>query len=96
VKNILTILLIGVLAWQGYMKYQDKIKLANEQETTDSGEPIITSASKETESPFTCDGRTHCSEMKSCEEATYFLRNCPGVQMDGDNDGVPCERQWCQ
>lgn len=44
---------------------------------------------------FQCDGRTHCAQMTSCEEATYFLRNCPGVQMDGNHDGVPCERQWC-
>ena len=46
-------------------------------------------------SAFRCDGRTHCSQMGSCAEATFFLRNCPGVQMDGDNDGVPCEQQWC-
>jgi hypothetical protein len=45
---------------------------------------------------FKCDGRIYCSQMTSCEEATFFLRNCPGVQMDGDNDGVPCERQWCK
>ena len=36
-----------------------------------------------------------CSEMTSCEEATFFLQNCPGVKMDGEGDGVPCERQWC-
>lgn len=42
-----------------------------------------------------CDGRTRCAQMTSCEEATWFLRHCPGVQMDGDHDGVPCERQWC-
>lgn len=42
-----------------------------------------------------CDGRTHCSQMRSCQEATFFLRNCPGTKMDGNNDGVPCERQWC-
>lgn len=42
-----------------------------------------------------CDGRTCCAQMNSCEEATWFLRHCPGVQMDGDRDGVPCERQWC-
>lgn len=42
-----------------------------------------------------CDGRTRCTQMTSCEEATWFLRHCPGVQMDGDRDGVPCERQWC-
>ncbi len=27
---------------------------------------------------------------------TFFLRNCPGVKMDGNNDGVPCETQWCR
>jgi cold shock CspA family protein len=42
-----------------------------------------------------CDGRTHCSQMTSCEEAKFFLNNCPGTQMDGDGNGVPCERQWC-
>ncbi len=44
---------------------------------------------------YRCDGRTRCSQMHSCAEATFFLRNCPGVKMDGDNDGVPCETQWC-
>lgn len=45
---------------------------------------------------YRCDGRTYCSQMTSCNEAKFFLRNCPGTKMDGDNDGVPCERQWCQ
>lgn len=44
---------------------------------------------------FTCDGRQYCSQMTSCEEATYFLQNCPDVKMDGEGDGVPCEKQWC-
>lgn len=51
-----------------------------------------------TEAPaasFSCDGRQHCSQMHSCEEATYFLKNCPGTKMDGDHDGVPCEQQFC-
>ncbi|MBS0391674.1 MAG: excalibur calcium-binding domain-containing protein [Proteobacteria bacterium] len=44
---------------------------------------------------FRCDGRTHCSQMKSCEEAKFFLKSCPGTKMDGDGNGIPCERQWC-
>jgi len=44
---------------------------------------------------FSCSGKTHCSEMTSCEEAIYYLENCPFPQMDGDGDGIPCERQWC-
>lgn len=43
-----------------------------------------------------CDGRTHCSEMRSCADATWVQRNCPGAAMDGDGDGVPCETQWCR
>ena len=46
-------------------------------------------------SPFRCDGRTYCSQMTSCAEAKYFLAHCPNVKMDGDHDGIPCERQWC-
>jgi len=46
-------------------------------------------------SRFRCDGRTYCSQMTSCAEATFFLENCPGVKMDGEGDGVPCEKQWC-
>lgn len=44
---------------------------------------------------YSCDGRTMCSQMGSCAEAEYFIRNCPATEMDGDGDGVPCERQWC-
>jgi hypothetical protein len=44
---------------------------------------------------YRCDGRTRCSQMTSCDEAKFFLRNCPGTQMDGDSDGIPCEQQWC-
>ena len=44
---------------------------------------------------FSCDGRQHCSQMTSCAEATYFNKNCPNTKMDGNNDGIPCEQQWC-
>lgn len=44
---------------------------------------------------FRCDGRTVCSQMTSCSEAKYFLAHCPGVKMDGDKNGIPCEQQWC-
>jgi len=42
-----------------------------------------------------CDGRTQCVQMTSCSEAKYFLQNCPGVQMDSNRNGVPCEKTWC-
>ena len=55
----------------------------------------IRDTSKPVQPQYRCDGRTDCSQMTSCSEARFFLKNCPGTRMDGDNDGVPCEQQWC-
>jgi hypothetical protein len=63
--------------------------------TKDAGS-VGTKVAAPSASAFRCDGRTHCSQMTSCAEATYFLKNCPGVKMDGNHDGVPCEQQWCR
>jgi cold shock CspA family protein len=50
---------------------------------------------KRSSSRYTCHGKTRCSQMSSCEEARFYIRNCPGTKMDGDGDGIPCERQHC-
>ncbi len=50
---------------------------------------------KKSHTIYHCDKRVWCSQMRSCEEAKFFIRNCRGTKMDGDNDGVPCESQWC-
>ena len=63
-----------------------------EKFTPTTSNPLSTSVPS---SSFSCDGRKRCTQMKSCAEAKYFLANCPGVKMDGDNDGIPCEEQWC-
>jgi cold shock CspA family protein len=58
--------------------------------------PASTAAVEPALSPlFHCDGRTQCSQMTSCSEARYFVAHCPDVKMDGNHDGIPCERQWC-
>jgi cold shock CspA family protein len=46
-------------------------------------------------SGYSCEGKQYCSQMTSCKEARFYLKNCPNVQIDGNNDGVPCESQWC-
>ena len=55
----------------------------------------IAPAAPNVSSRFSCDGRRYCSQMTSCAEAKYFLASCPGVKMDGDKNGIPCEQQWC-
>jgi hypothetical protein len=81
---MLTIAAIAGLAWYGYSKYQAQ-----------SHPPSMDLSKVERERGFQCDGRTRCNQMTSCAEATYFIQHCPGAKMDGDNDGIPCEDQWC-
>lgn len=60
-----------------------------------SDQPIEPLDSTSPQPEFRCDERKHCGEMTSCDEARYFLDNCSGVLMDGDDDGDPCERGPC-
>ena len=47
---------------------------------------------KEDFTGFRCEGKHYCSEM-TCEEARFYVKNCPDVKIDGDSDGIPCEQQ---
>jgi Excalibur calcium-binding domain len=92
VRRFLPVIVVAlaVLVWQ-------RVHRQNVAPMTEVAGPRAMFASEAEPKPasFKCDGRVYCSQMTSCEEATYFLRNCPNVKMDGNNDGVPCERQWC-
>lgn len=83
------LLAIGAIGAYGYSKFAPKQAVPAPM---DSAVRAATSASSQS---FTCDGRTHCSQMNSCAEATYFLQHCPNTKMDGNGDGEPCEQQWC-
>lgn len=86
-------LLVCALLGFGYTQYA---KRAAKFESVLPAPPASLSPAKLPVPPdFKCDGRTMCSQMTSCREATLFLQNCPGTQMDGNGDGVPCEKQWC-
>ncbi|MGZ8934969.1 MAG: thermonuclease family protein [Methylobacter sp.] len=39
-----------------------------------------------------CSSKQYCREIASCEEAKFFLNQCGLSRMDGDGDGVPCEK----
>ena len=80
---------LGALGLVGYGAYTSRHNLG------DGAMFGIPQSVETTDTQFKCDGRTHCSQMTSCAEAVYFLQNCPNTQMDGNNDGEPCEQQWC-
>ena len=85
--------LVCALVWFGYSAYATR---AAKFDASLPALPAALSPSKlAVPADFRCDGRNMCSQMTSCREATLFLQNCPGMTMDGNGDGVPCEQQWC-
>jgi hypothetical protein len=97
--RFIIILILGILGWQAYGKYQayspsDAARRDVVKPNASASLPAVLQDSNAS-SRYSCDGRIHCSQMTSCAEATFFLKNCPGVKMDGDNDGIACEQQWC-
>jgi deoxyribonuclease-1 len=41
---------------------------------------------------FRCDkSKTKCSQMESCAEAKFYLKECGRKRFDRNKDGVPCE-----
>lgn len=90
--RLLVLALVAIIVWKGFEHFRGETAA-----TARRAEPeLILRSPSQTSQTFRCDGRTYCSQMTSCAEATYFLKNCPGVKMDGNNDGVPCEQQWCR
>ncbi|MFA3792568.1 excalibur calcium-binding domain-containing protein [Aliiglaciecola sp. SL4] len=83
---ILILISFGILA----IKHFQEPAKSTSQSTIISWPTFTETESKQN---FSCDGRQHCSQMTSRAEAEYFLRNCPNTKMDGDRDGIPCERQ---
>ena len=101
-RRVTVLVFVISIGCYGYVKYQDRIKVqralgteveSSEAQATRAPTPKFESS---TAGAFKCDGRIYCSQMSSCAEAKFFLKNCPGTKMDGDKNGIPCESQWCK
>ncbi len=89
---LILLVIIGTAGYAGFDNWRSR-QAVETGHTEDIVAPVY--ETQDTAMQYQCDGREHCSEMTSCEEAKFFIRNCPNTKMDGDYDGVPCESQWC-
>jgi hypothetical protein len=96
-QRLLILAILAAIGWYGYGQYQQFASINSYKARAFAGEPVQSVRTQaDPNSRFKCDGRVYCSQMTSCEEAKFFLQNCPGTKMDGDGDGIPCEKQWCK
>lgn len=95
-KTVFVVLLFagaGLFAFKALEGQSQRRALGKMEAVREQSEPSARPQAMSTR--YRCDGRKACSQMGSCEEATWFIKNCPDTEMDGDHDGVPCEQQHC-
>jgi endonuclease YncB( thermonuclease family) len=49
-------------------------------------------SSPQSSAGLSCGAKRFCGEMRDCAEARFYLQQCGLRRLDGDGDGVPCER----
>lgn len=89
--------ILAVIGTFAYDQFSRRVSLTSEDSAVsyETAEVVQFASASANARIYQCDGRQHCSQMTSCEEAKYFLKNCPDPKMDGDNDGIPCEQNLC-
>ena len=100
-KQIILVLLLAVIGWFVWGKYEERAH-AEREAAFERGVPPAKkkAAAARTAEPgvsfHTCDGRTACKQMTSCEEARYFVKNCPGFNAGVFGEEASCVKQWCK
>lgn len=108
-RQVVKWLVIGAVAVYGYNLVQNKREALNRfqaqapaqtsQRPTTPTRPApannAASQARPATAAYECNGRQHCSQMRSCAEARWVLQHCPNTKMDGDGDKIPCEDQLC-
>jgi hypothetical protein len=85
------LIFIALIIFVGVQFYKSPVNTVGSGSSTSLKDQSLEESGFAIESRFSCDGRQHCSQMTSREEAVFFINNCPNTKMDGDRDGVPCE-----
>ncbi|MTH33573.1 MULTISPECIES: thermonuclease family protein [Paracoccus] len=76
--------------WQGHfdMPWDWRAERRSGQNTTPPMSRLYELAGQ----TWSCSPRRTCTRIGSCEEARWYLQNCPwGGKLDRDGDGIPCE-----
>ena len=97
--RLLLILVLASAAWFGWGRYEANV---HAERAAAGRHPARTGASSpgmEAAEPltfYTCDSRSSCAQMTSCEEVRYFVKHCPAVNLGASGESPSCMKQWCK
>jgi cold shock CspA family protein len=90
-----TVTALFVVVFLGYVAY---VRISHPNSTVSASvyKLFFAREALHQDSRFRCDpAKSSCARMSSCAEAFFHQERCGVSNMDGDQDGIPCEQQWC-
>ncbi|WP_352851814.1 excalibur calcium-binding domain-containing protein [Mesorhizobium sp. M0895] len=81
--------------WAGTFQAPWVWRLAHADNRPLSNQPLgLINRHQVAQSGYSCEPRRTCSQISSCDEASWYLANCSwGRKLDRDKDGIACESQ---
>lgn len=79
--------------WVGNFQAPWDWRASHADDAAPSSQPVgILTRKLVAQSGMSCEPRRYCTQISSCEDAQWYLRNCSwGQKLDRDGDGVACE-----
>ena len=90
--TVVALLVLAAVAYVGYVRFSSP----NSTVPAAVDKIVFERDALQSRPEFKCSPeKNSCSKMTSCAEAIFHQEKCGVPNMDGDHDGIPCERQWC-
>ena len=83
-KKLIVLVIVCLIGWKAYTHYEEHVE-SDAQQPVRGRERVV-----QVRWPYAL-----LADDFVCR-GDVLLKNCPGVKMDGNGDGVPCEKQWCR
>ena len=97
--RLILVLVLASVAWYGWGKYEANVRAERAAAGHQPARKAVAAPGKEVVEPltfFTCDSRSSCAQMTSCEEVRFFVKNCPAVNLGASGESPSCLKQWCK
>ena len=92
---IITLLLTTIFAFWFFSKASEKISIHPTLSVTVNKSIETITPLAPIKAKYVCGQKTKCPQMKSCEEAQFYLNECGVKRLDYDKDTIPCEKTHC-
>lgn len=87
-------LLVVATVAAAFIYYKTHAPLVNPVAQAEPQQIEVSAVAATAEPAFRCEGKQHCSQMASCAEARFYLKNCPATLLMKTRAGQRSHQGW--